>query len=158
MYATVPFLPDLPPQKRRFKIALLVPQPAKGAVMAHSILIVDDNLSIRRGLSELFQREVDFDVCGDAENGKEAIQKARELHPELIVLDLSMPIMNGLEAARILKRVMPKIAIIIYSVDGDSSIEREARSAGASALVSKSDRMSVLLGTARDLVLGLSAA
>jgi chemotaxis response regulator CheB len=59
------------------------------------VLIVDDNASIREALCELFKREADFAVCGDAENGKEAIEKAKELRPDLIVLDLSMPVMNG---------------------------------------------------------------
>ena len=66
--------------------------------MAKTILIVDDSAYIRRGLCELFKREVDFEICGEAENGREAIAKARELHPDLIVLDLSMPVMNGLDA------------------------------------------------------------
>lgn len=71
-----------------------------------SVLIVDDNAFIRQSLCELFKREADFEVCGEAENGKDAIEKARELHPDLIVLDLSMPIMNGFAAARVLKRLL----------------------------------------------------
>ena len=70
------------------------------------MLIVDDNAFIRQSLCELFKREADFEVCGEAENGKNAIEKARELHPDLIVLDLSMPIMNGFAAARVLKRLL----------------------------------------------------
>ena len=119
--------------------------------MTHTVLIADDNPLIRQGLSELFQMEEDFEVCGDAENGREAVEKARELHPDLILLDLSMPVMNGLEAARVLKRVMPEVPVIMFSAYGDS-FEKEARSAGVSALVSKSEDMSVLLGKARNLV------
>jgi len=66
--------------------------------LAKTILIVDDNFYIRREVGKLFKRESDFEVCGEAENGKEAIAKALELHPDLIVLDLSMPVMNGLDA------------------------------------------------------------
>jgi DNA-binding NarL/FixJ family response regulator len=121
------------------------------AVMTHTVLIVDDNLSIRRGLCTLFQREEDFDVCGDAENGREAIDKAQKLHPDLILLDLSMPVMNGLDAARVLKRVMPEVPLLMYSAFCDSFTEGEARSAGVSAVVSKSERMSVLLAQARNL-------
>jgi DNA-binding NarL/FixJ family response regulator len=120
--------------------------------MTHTVLIVDDNLYIRRGLCELFQGEEDFDVCGDAGNGREAIDKAQKLHPDLILLDLSMPVMNGLDAARVLKRVMPEVPVIMYSAFCDSFTEREARSAGVSEVVSKSERMSVLLGKARNLV------
>jgi DNA-binding NarL/FixJ family response regulator len=119
--------------------------------MSHTILIVDDNRYIRRGLCELFQREEDFDVCGDAENGKEAIEKAQELHPDLILLDLSMPVMNGLDATRVLKREMPEVPVIMYSAFCDAFTASEARSAGVSAVVSKSERTSVLLGAARNL-------
>jgi DNA-binding NarL/FixJ family response regulator len=117
--------------------------------MAHTILIADDNLFVRHGLCEFFDREEDFCVCGEAENGREAVQKAEALHPDLILLDLSMPLMNGLDATRILKRLMPEVPIIMYSAYSDAFTEREACSAGVSALVSKSEHISVLLGKAR---------
>jgi chemotaxis response regulator CheB len=63
---------------------------------------------IRKALCETFEREEDLDVCGEAENGRAAIEKAQRLRPDLIVLDLSMPVMNGLDAAHVLKRLMPK--------------------------------------------------
>jgi YesN/AraC family two-component response regulator len=62
--------------------------------MVKSVLIADDNALIRRGLCKLFSREADFEVCGEAENGKEAIAEAQELHPDLILLDLSMPVIE----------------------------------------------------------------
>lgn len=68
-----------------------------------SVLIVDDSAYVREALCELFKREEDFEVCGEAENGKDAIKKAQALRPDLIVLDLLMPVMNGLDAARVLK-------------------------------------------------------
>lgn len=117
--------------------------------MSHTVLIADDNPSIRRGLCELFEREEEFEVCGDAENGKEAVEKAQELHPDLILLDLSMPVMNGLEAARVLSRMMPRVPLIMYSAFSDSFTEKEASSAGVSAMISKSEDISVLLGKAR---------
>ena len=117
--------------------------------MSHTILIADDSLFIRKALCSLFAHEVDFDVCGQAENGKEAIEKAQQLHPDLILLDLSMPVMNGLDATRVLKRVMPEVPIIMFSEHVGPSTEREAWSAGAKALVSKLERISVLLGTLR---------
>jgi DNA-binding NarL/FixJ family response regulator len=118
--------------------------------MSHTILIADDNLLIRQRLCELFARQPDFEVCGDAENGRQAVEKAQELHPDLILLDLSMPLMNGLEAARALRRMMPDVPLIMYSVFSDSFTEKEASSAGIRALVSKSDDISVLLGKARN--------
>jgi two-component system chemotaxis response regulator CheY len=63
--------------------------------MAKSVLIVDDVEIIRRAVCELFTAEADFDVCGEAANGQEAIERAQEFHPDLIVRDLSMPVMNG---------------------------------------------------------------
>jgi DNA-binding NarL/FixJ family response regulator len=116
--------------------------------MSHTILIADDNLFIREALCTFFEQD-DFNVCGEAENGKEAVDKAQELHPDLILLDLSMPVMNGLEATRVLKRMMPEVPVIMYSAQTDSSTEKAARSAGVCALVSKSDKISVLLGQAR---------
>ena len=114
--------------------------------MPFTILIADDSPFIRKALCSVFEREEDFDVCGEAENGREAVDKARELHPDLILLDLSMPVMNGLDAARVLKRVMPEVPVIMYSAFSDSFTQREARSAGVSALVSKSEHVAVLLG------------
>ena len=117
--------------------------------MSHTILIADDSVFIREALCNLFEREADFDVCGEAENGKEAVEKAQALHPDLILLDLSMSVMNGLDATRELKRVMPEVPIIMYSAHSESSTEQEARSAGVSALVSKFEHTSVLLGKVR---------
>ena len=126
--------------------------------MAKSVLIVDDTEAIRRGLRELFASEVDFEVCGEAENGREAIEKAQELHPDLIVLDLSMPVMNGIDAARVLRRLMPTaLKVIIFSEYSDVFSEEEARSAGVSALVSKSEHVSVLVAKARALLYPVAA-
>ena len=120
--------------------------------MAKTVLIVDDNRYIRHALCEQFKRESDFEVCGEAENGKEAIAKARELHPDLIVLDLSMPVMNGLDAARELKRLMPTVPLIMYSAFGDTFMEQQARLIGISELVSKSQPAAILVSKARNLI------
>jgi two-component system, chemotaxis family, chemotaxis protein CheY len=125
--------------------------------MANTILIVDDNVYIRRVVCQVFRREVDFEVCGEAENGKQAIEKAQELHPDLIVLDLSMPVMNGLDAARVLKRLMPTVPLVMFSEYSDAFSEQEARSIGISALVSKSEHVSVLVDKARCLLYDLAA-
>jgi DNA-binding NarL/FixJ family response regulator len=121
--------------------------------MSHTILIADDSLFIREALCNLFEREEDFDVCGEAKNGREAVDKAQELHPDLILLDHSMPVINGLDATRVLKRMMPEVPVIMFSAYCGSSTEKEARSTGASALVSKFEHIfehiSVLLSKAR---------
>jgi len=125
--------------------------------MAKSVLIVDDVEIIRRAICELFTSEADFDVCGEAANGQEAIERAQEFHPDLIVLDLSMPVMNGIDAARVLKTLMPAVPLIIFSEYSDVFSEEEARAAGVSALVSKSEHMSVLLEKARALLYPMAA-
>ncbi len=109
--------------------------------MVKSVLIADDNAFVRQRLGELFGREPDFQVCAVAENGRKAIEEAQESLPDLILLDLSMPVMNGLDAACVLKRLMPKVPIVMFSVYSDSFTEKEARSAGVSALVSYSPQL-----------------
>jgi DNA-binding NarL/FixJ family response regulator len=120
--------------------------------MPKSVLVVDDNASIRQALCRVFTSEADFDLCGEAENGREAIEKAQVLHPDLIVMDLSMPVMNGIDAARTLKTLMPMVPVIIFSEYSDVFSEQEARSAGISALVSKSEHVSVLIDRVRALL------
>jgi two-component system chemotaxis response regulator CheY len=120
--------------------------------IAKSVLIVDDNPFIRQSLCELFKQETDFEVCGEAENGKEGIEKALELRPDLIVLDLFMPVMNGLDAARVLKRLMPSVPLIMYSAFGDKLAGNQARLIGIAEVVSKSEHASVLIHKARGLL------
>jgi DNA-binding NarL/FixJ family response regulator len=120
--------------------------------MAKSILLVDDNAYIRQALCQVFKSEADFKVCGEATNGKEAIDKALELHPDLIVLDLSMPVMNGLDAARELKQLMPTVPLLMYSQFGDMVAEQQARLVGISEVVSKSQSAAILVSKARSLL------
>jgi DNA-binding NarL/FixJ family response regulator len=84
--------------------------------MPRTILIADDNPLIRKTLCEIFEAEEDYDICAEAANGQEAIDLALKHRPELIILDLSMPVMNGLEASRELKRIMPTVPITISAV------------------------------------------
>jgi DNA-binding NarL/FixJ family response regulator len=120
--------------------------------MPKLVLVVDDNAVIRHALCEVFTSEADFDVCGEAENGRDAIEKAQALQPDLIVMDLSMPVMNGIDAAHALKTLMPMVPIIMFSEYSDVFSEQEARSAGVSALVSKSEHVSFLIEKARALL------
>src|ERR1700746_4221143 len=119
--------------------------------MRKAVLIVDDNAGIRHTLCEAFKKEADFKVCGEAKNGKEAIEKAQELHPDLIVLDLSMPVMNGLDAARVLKRMMPTVPLIMFSAFGDRFVDQQARLVGISEVVLKSENAAELIHKARGL-------
>ena len=117
-----------------------------------SVLIVDDNAFVRKALRGIFKREEDFVVCGEAENGSEAVEKAQQLRPDAIVLDLSMPVMNGLEAARILKKLMPSVALIMFTAFEDQIVEPQARAIGISELVSKSEHPSALTNKIRLLL------
>lgn len=117
-----------------------------------SVLVVDDNSAVRRLICALFTREADFQVVAEADNGCDALAKAQEFEPDLIVTDLSMPQMNGLEETRALKKAMPRLPVILYSAHIDSFVEKEARAAGASAVVPKIDVVAMLISTARSLM------
>ncbi len=116
---------------------------------AKRILIVDDHAAIRRAVSRLIQDVPGFEVCGEAENGSIGIEKAKQLKPDVIVLDLSMPVMNGLEAARILRSVTPAIPILMYTAFTNSSLANEALAAGVSKVASKTSPPEALI---RDLL------
>jgi DNA-binding NarL/FixJ family response regulator len=83
--------------------------------MAKKILIADDNDGIRHTLRQLFQNEADYEICGEASNGLEAVQMASSCRPNLIILDLSMPLMDGVSAAKKFKRLMPDVPIILFT-------------------------------------------
>ena len=119
--------------------------------MAGSVLVVDDSVAVRQALMRLFA-DGGFEVCGEAENGRAAIEKAQELNPDLIVMDLSMPVMNGIEAARCLKQLLPAALIIILSDYGGIFPDQEARSIGIAAIVSKAECTSVLVYEAKTLL------
>jgi DNA-binding NarL/FixJ family response regulator len=119
--------------------------------MTKTILIADDNDTLRHALSQTLAHD-SFEVCGEAHDGQDAIDKAQQLRPDLIILDISMPVMNGFDAARTLKQRFPSVPIILYTLHKDRFIEEEARAAGAAAVVSKSERVSVLMGLAHELL------
>jgi DNA-binding NarL/FixJ family response regulator len=112
---------------------------------------VDDSAPIRQSLRTAFERE-GWQVCGEAQNGCEAIAKAEELHPQLILLDLAMPKMNGITAARVLKRRMPEVHLILFTMYGDVFDPDEASCAGISAVFSKTESITPLLEKAQSLV------
>jgi DNA-binding NarL/FixJ family response regulator len=117
-----------------------------------SILIVDDSVIIRRALRTLLDKNRDWEVCGEAENGQEGIDKARLLCPDLVLLDLSMPIMNGLQVARELNRLLPGILILMFTTFSNAHIEREALALGVSAVRSKSEGLDSLYRSIQDLL------
>jgi CheY-like chemotaxis protein len=102
------------------------------------VLIVDDHAAIRRAVTRVLESQPNVAVCGEAENGRVAIDQAQRLKPDLIVLDFSMPVMNGLEAARILRQRMPKVPILMYTSFATSDLAEEALAAGVSRVATKS--------------------
>jgi DNA-binding NarL/FixJ family response regulator len=120
--------------------------------MRKTVLIADDNAFVRTALYEIFEREPDFHVCEVAEDGRDAIDKARRVRPDLIVLDIAMPVMNGLDAARVLKQIMPAVPLIIYSASANPVFEQAARSIGIAGLISKSEKVSVLVNAVRGVL------
>jgi DNA-binding NarL/FixJ family response regulator len=114
-----------------------------------SVLIVDDHPAIRRALRAAFEGQPGFTVCGEAEDGFDAISKAKRFAPDLIVLDLRMPVMDGLEAARELKKLFPQIPLMMLTCYHSSAAEKEALASGVTAVFSKPDGMQNLIWRAR---------
>jgi len=110
--------------------------------MAARILIVDDHEIVRKGVRMLFANYDSFEVCGEAQNGMEAIHMVPVLSPDVVILDLSMPGMNGFETAAKIRLIAPPIKIIFFSVH---EIPSTAMWVGADAFVSKSSPMQDLV-------------
>jgi DNA-binding NarL/FixJ family response regulator len=117
-----------------------------------SVLIVDDSAEMRSALRRLFKSHEEFEVLGEAEDGQDAIDKARTLHPDLIILDLSMPKMNGLEAAGPLTEMLPNVRLMLYTSHIGSEVERLALAAGIHTVVSKTDGFKSLIPRAQSLM------
>jgi CheY-like chemotaxis protein len=88
--------------------------------MAKTILVADDNPTLRRVLCKIFEEEKDFHLCAEAVDGAQAIALARQCKPDLIILDLNMPVINGMNAARELKQIMPHVPIIVLTIHAES--------------------------------------
>ena len=120
--------------------------------MTKRIMVADDNLSIRRALRHILESRQDWTVSSEAVDGRDAIDKAQKLHPDLIVLDVSMPGMNGLDAARVLRHIMPAVPVILCSLHTDEVLQAEASAVGVKAVVSKAQNMQVLVNKAEELL------
>src|ERR1700693_6649211 len=120
------------------------------------ILIADDSDVVRRGVCGILSSEKEFEVCGEARDGSEALQKARELLPDLILLDVSMPGMNGLEVARLLRQELPEAKILVISQHDPMHLLPRVVEAGGNACVDKS-RLSTDLVASIKSIEGLPA-
>jgi len=108
------------------------------------LLIADDNEIVRVGVRALLKNRQDWEICGEAANGREVIAKVWELSPDVIVLDLSLPVMNGFEAAAEIRRIAPHTKIVFFSIH---EVPITAREVGADGFVSKSASTQELIAT-----------
>jgi CheY-like chemotaxis protein len=122
--------------------------------MTRSVLLVDDNRGIRKILRGMF--EASGYVCSESENGQEAVEEAGQRKPDLIVLDYSMPVMNGLEAAPLLKRILPKTPILMFTMFANEIFAEQALAAGVTAVFSKDQAGTHLLPKAKSLLSAVS--
>ena len=114
------------------------------------MLIADDHEVVRRGLSALLQAQEGWEICGEASDGREAVEKAKLLKPDFVILDIGMPNLNGLAATRQLTQHDPNFKIIVLTITDSDHVIREALDAGARGFVLKSDAV-------RDLVSAIDA-
>ncbi len=132
-----------------------IPQPRMVRVpseMPTTILIVDDNQGVRNVLTRILQKGQEFRVVGEAEDGSEALELARALSPDLILMDLAMPRVNGLEATRRIKVERPGTKVIILTRYEEDAYRQAATQSGADAFLSKGTRLAELLATIRQVV------
>jgi PAS domain S-box-containing protein len=115
--------------------------------MPGNILIVDDHEIVRRGLRSLLSARPEWQICGEAEDGLQGVERAKALRPSLVLMDISMPRMNGLEATRILRRDLPETKVVIISQNDPAIARRQAKEVDAAAYISKSDLSRDLLPT-----------
>ena len=104
-----------------------------------TILIVDDSAVIRRLLRSTIEQNSDWKVCGEAENGEVAVQRVKQLHPDVVILDLQMPVMDGLEAARQIAVLAPQTAMLMFTMHHSEQLLKDAHAAGIKDVISKSD-------------------
>jgi len=115
------------------------------AAKPYRILIADDHAVVRRGLRALLDPQTGLEVCGEAANGPETLEVVAKLRPDMVVLDLTMPEMNGLDLTRSIKELSPSTAVLVLTMHFSEELAREVLRAGALAYVLKSDADSELL-------------
>ena len=105
------------------------------------ILIADDHEVVRRSLRELLEGHPDWEVCGEASNGREAVNLALKTVPHIVLLDLTMPVMNGLEVTRVIKKELPSTEVLIFTIHALDELIRDVLAAGARGYLLKTDFM-----------------
>src|ERR1700676_5738281 len=117
------------------------------------VIVVDDHAVIRRGVQGILHSFPEWELCGEADNGQEAVRLAESLKPEIIIMDVSMPVLNGLEATRIIRDAHPETKVLLLTLHSSTELVRSAFRAGARGYVLKSDAENELV-RALNVVIG----
>jgi len=120
--------------------------------LSSSILIADDNSTVRAAVSSFIKQNMDAEVCAEVDNGAEAVEKFKQLHPNIVILDFKMPVLDGLRAATQIKRLEPETKIILFTMFASRQMENYAQIFGVDEVVSKSDNGYKLLAAIRNPV------
>ena len=107
--------------------------------MPYSILIVDDSTLVRGFIRPYIEPDGAWRVCGEAENGEVAVEKVKERHPDVVILEFQMPVMNGLEAARQIALLAPNTTMVMLTMHDCEQLSKDAQAAGIKEVFSKSD-------------------
>ncbi len=119
-----------------------------------SVLLVDDHNIVRQGLKALLMAEGDIQIVGEAQTGREAVQLASQLHPEVVVMDLAMPLLNGWEATRQIVKAVPTARVVVLSTYGEDEHLQQALAAGAAAYLLKQTAAADLVKAIREVKKG----
>jgi DNA-binding NarL/FixJ family response regulator len=120
--------------------------------MSKCILIADDSETIRTLIRAFIENRAGFEVCGEAVDGLDAIEKAQELKPDLIILDLAMPLMNGAAAASVLKRMMPDVPIILFTMYDEMMSKALTSAVHVDLVLSKPNGLNEMVNHVQDLL------
>lgn len=109
------------------------------------ILVADDHEAVRKGVCAILSSRGDIEICGEATNGREAVDKTIELKPDLVILDLTMPVLSGVEAVREIRMHLPSVPILVLSMHESKQVIEDIRALGVQGYVTKSEASTTLL-------------